>query len=135
VIASTPEIERGALAAEFAVEDPESCLHVPTMPLEGYRIVEVTIGPDSPASGRRAPELELPAGSLLVAVSEEGKLVAPQDDVQLDPGDRLVLLAPVPSGARNDVSETDVREDRRTAGRVLKRPPENGSSQGRCRRE
>jgi CIC family chloride channel protein len=102
VTASTPEIERGALAAEFAVDDPQSRVHVPTTPLEGYRIVEMTIGLGSPASGRRANELELPAGSLLVAVSAEGKMVAPQDDIQLHPGDKLVVLAPLPSGARAD---------------------------------
>ena len=102
VTASAPEIERGALAAEFAIDDPESRVHVPTTPLEGYRIVEVTIGPGSPASGRRAHELELPAGALLVAVSEDGKMVAPQNDVQLDPGDKLVLLVPVPTGGRGD---------------------------------
>ena len=102
VTASTPEIERGALAAEFAVKDPESRMHVPTTPLEGYRIVEVTIGPGSPAGGRRAHELELPTGSLLVAVSEDGRMVAPQQDVQLDPGDKLVVLARIPSQARDD---------------------------------
>ena len=102
VAASTPEIERGALAAEFAVDDPESRVHVPTTPLEGYRIVEVTIRPGSPASGRRAHELELPAGSLLVAMSEDGKMVAPHDDIQLDPGDKLVVLARVPSEERGD---------------------------------
>jgi CIC family chloride channel protein len=102
VAASTPEIERGALAAEFALDDPESHVHVPTTPLEGYRIVEVTIGAGSPASGHRARELELPAGSVLVAISEDGGMVAPQDDIRLDPGDKVVVLAPVAFRGRDD---------------------------------
>jgi len=104
VTASTPEIERGALAAEFAIDDPESRVHVPTTPLQGYRVVEMTIGPGSPASGRRAGELDLPAGFVLVAVGEDGKTVAPQDNIQLHPGDKVVVLAPVPTGARDDLA-------------------------------
>jgi len=102
VAESTHDIERGALAAEFAVEDPESHVHTPTTPLEGYRIFEVTIDPASPASGRRAHELELPAGSLLVAISEDGTLVVPHRDVRLHPGDKLVVLAPVPPEVHED---------------------------------
>ena len=102
VAASTTDIERGALAAEFAVKDPESHVHVPTTPLAGYRTVEITIGPGSPASGRRAQELELPAGSFLVAISEDGKLVAPDGDIRLGPGDKLVVLAPAPTQVRED---------------------------------
>jgi CIC family chloride channel protein len=100
VIASTPEIERGALAAEFALDEPESRLHVPTTPVRGYRIVEATIRSGSPASGRRAREVELPDGCLLVAVSEDGKMVAPPEELRLGPGHKVVVLAPVRSGER-----------------------------------
>ena len=107
VIASTPEIERGALAAEFALDEPESRLHVPTTPVRGYRIVEAMIRSDSPASGRRAREVELPAGCLLVAVSEDGKMVAPPEELRLGPGHKVVVLAPMGSGERADaVSES-----------------------------
>ncbi|HEY1521264.1 MAG TPA: TrkA C-terminal domain-containing protein [Solirubrobacteraceae bacterium] len=97
VTASTPEIERGALAAEFAVEDPEARLHVPTTPLEGYRMVAASIGPNSPARGRPVGEIELPAGAVRVAVSDGGEMVAPRNDIQLRAGDEVILLAPAPS--------------------------------------
>ena len=97
VAAATPEIERGALAAEFAVDDPEATVHEPTTPLRGYRIVAAMIAPDSPARGRRVEALELPAGSLLVAVSHRGRMVPPRNDTRLRPGDQVILLTPVPS--------------------------------------
>jgi chloride channel protein, CIC family len=97
VAASTPEIERGALAAEFALDDPEARLHTPTTPLRDYRIVAATIAPDSPARGQRVEGLELPAGALLVAVNHRGRMVAPRDKLQLDPGDQVIVLTPVPS--------------------------------------
>ena len=95
--ASTPEIERGALAAEFAVPDPEGRLHVPTTPLEGYRVVAASVSSDSPALGRRVGEIQLPAGAVLVAVSDGGEMVAPRNDIQLRDGDEVILLAPTPS--------------------------------------
>jgi chloride channel protein, CIC family len=107
VAASPPEIERGALAAEFATDDPETQVHVPTTPLRGFRIVEVTIDPSSPARGRRVGDIELPAGAVLVAVSEDGQLVAPRGEIHLRTGDQMILLAPAPSEeGEDDVSET-----------------------------
>jgi len=108
VAASAPEIERGAVAAEFGADDPEKQVHVPTMPLRGYRIVEVTIAPSSPARGRRVGDVELPAGAVLVAVSENGNLVAPRGEIQLRAGDRMILLAaPAPEEREDDeVSES-----------------------------
>ncbi|HTU87265.1 MAG TPA: chloride channel protein [Solirubrobacteraceae bacterium] len=102
VVAWTPEIKRGALAAEFAVNDPEAQVHVPTTPLQGYRIVAATIAPDSPARGRPINRIELPTGSRLVAISRRGGIAPPHDNTQLNPGDQLILLAPVPSEHPND---------------------------------
>jgi chloride channel protein, CIC family len=107
VAAATPEIERGALAAEFAVDDPETTVHSPTTPLRGYRIVAASIAPDSPARGRRVEALELPTGSLLVAVSHRGRMIAPRNDMRLNPGDQVILLTPVPSAdPDSDASES-----------------------------
>jgi CIC family chloride channel protein len=102
VIAATTEIERGAQAAEFAVADPEARVHIPTTPLEGYRIVAAKVGPESPATGHRVDELELPAGSVLVAISEGGKMVAPSENRRLATGDRVIVLAPTPSEEHDD---------------------------------
>jgi Trk K+ transport system NAD-binding subunit len=101
-----PEIERGALAAQFAVEDPEARVRAPTTPLAGYRIIAASIRADSPARGRRIDELELPTGSLLVAVTEHGQIVPPCNNMQLYPGDELIVLAP----AASEESDGDASE-------------------------
>jgi CIC family chloride channel protein len=107
VAASTPEIERGAMAAEFAVDDPEARVHAPTTPLQGYRIVAATISPESPARGQRVEQLELPAGSVLVAVSHCGRMLACRNDMPLDPGDQVIALTAAPSSQTDsDASES-----------------------------
>ena len=63
VQASAREIERGAEAAEFAVKEPHKQVHVPSTPLDGYEILEITISPQTPACGRRLGEMRWPAGS------------------------------------------------------------------------
>ncbi|HUA03660.1 MAG TPA: chloride channel protein [Solirubrobacteraceae bacterium] len=109
VAASAPEIERGALAAEFAVDDPEARVHAPTTPLQGYRIVAAEIAPDSPALGQRVGQLELPVGSLPVAVSHHGRMVAPRTDMLLELGDQVIVLTPAaagqPDGGTSDSTE------------------------------
>jgi chloride channel protein, CIC family len=95
VVAWTPEIKRGALAAEFAAKDPGAQVYVPTTPLEGYQIVAASITRDSPAHGHRIDELELPAGSLLVSVSHRGHIVPAPNSMQLETGDEVIVLAPV----------------------------------------
>ena len=64
VSSSIREIEHGAIAADFAVPDPEALAHTPTTPLTGYEIVEITINPGSPALGRRVGNIAWPPGSL-----------------------------------------------------------------------
>jgi chloride channel protein, CIC family len=109
VVAWTPEIKRGALAAEFAAKDPEAQVYVPTTPLEGYQIVAASITPDSPAHGHRIDELELPAGSLLVAVSHGGHIVPARNSTQLETGDEVVVLAPVAAEEpQNDAADSTV---------------------------
>jgi CIC family chloride channel protein len=102
VIAATTEIEQGAQAAEVGVEDADARIHVPTTPLQGYRIVAASVGPESPARGQRVGELELPTGSVLVAISERGRMVSPSEDSRLATGDRVIVLAPTPSEEHDD---------------------------------
>ena len=92
--ASARDIERGAEAAEFAVNEPHKQVHVPTMPLNGYEILEITISPQATACGRRLGELRWPTGSSVLAASEGHKLIAPGADIELRPGERIVLLTP-----------------------------------------
>jgi CIC family chloride channel protein len=100
VDASTREAERGRLAAEFSEEDAASRVHSPRTPLEGYEIIEVTIGPESPALGRRIGEVPWPAGSIVVAISDHRELVAPRSDIELRAGERVILLAPTGESKR-----------------------------------
>jgi K+/H+ antiporter YhaU regulatory subunit KhtT len=99
------EIERGAEAADFAVAEPHRQVHIPTTPLEGYEILELTISAQAPACGRRLGELHWPAGASVLAASEAHKLIAPRADLELRPGERIVLLAPA------TVSPDDARQE------------------------
>jgi Trk K+ transport system NAD-binding subunit len=95
VDSSAREAERGRLAAEFSEKDAASRIHVPRTPLEGYEIVEVAIGPESPALGRRIGEVPWPPGSIVVAASEERELVTPRSDIELRAGEQVLLLVPI----------------------------------------
>ena len=100
VSSSATEIERGAIAADFAARDPEALAHTPSTPLSGYEIVEITITPESPALGRRAGNITWPPGSLIVAVSQRHHIVPVRDDTELHAGERIILLAPAASHLR-----------------------------------
>jgi len=92
--AAPREIERGALAAEFAVEHPESHLHDPSTALHSYQIVELSVGSRSPALGRRLGEIKWPRGALAVAITDGREIVAARPDIELRAGARVILLAP-----------------------------------------
>jgi chloride channel protein, CIC family len=90
--ASTRQAEKGSLAAEFAVDDPDTEVHKPTNPLEGYEVVEVTISPASPLLGSRIDDVAWPPGCLAVAVSEGREIVVPRRDTKLKAGQQVILL-------------------------------------------
>ena len=94
VHASAREIERGAEAAEFAVTEPHKQVHVPTTPLNGYEILDITVSPQATTCGQRLGEVRWPAGASVLAASEGHKLIAPRADIELRPGQRIVLLTP-----------------------------------------
>jgi hypothetical protein len=68
----------------------------PPTPLHGHRVLEVSIGPESPAVGRPLRSLSWPSGSIPVAILRERSLREPDPDLTLADGDRVSLLAPVP---------------------------------------
>ena len=88
------EAERGRIAAEFSDENAASRVHKPRTPLDGYEIVELTVRVGSPGAGKRLDEIDWPVGSQVVAVTERRELVAPRNDIELRPGERVVLLVP-----------------------------------------
>jgi chloride channel protein, CIC family len=104
VRSSEQSIEQGAVAADFGADDPSLLAHRSSTPLTGYEIVELTIGADSAAVGRRIDEIAWPPNCLVVAVSQDHELVAPGGDTVLRAGQRVTLLAP------SAPSETGPRE-------------------------
>ena len=92
--ASAREIEQSALASEYARPDAETHAHTPSTPLDGYEVVEIVIGPHSPALGQRLDEISWPPRTIAAAVTEGREIVAPRPDLKLRVGERVVLLAP-----------------------------------------
>ena len=64
----------------------------PGSPLDGYRIVELTISGDSPVIGQRIEQVAWPAGSLVVAARQGRGIVAPDRTHELRPGDQLTMI-------------------------------------------
>lgn len=96
VDASEREATQGRLATEFSEQDAVARVHEPRTPLDGYEIIELAVRPDSPAAGKQLGQLRWPAGAQVVAVTQRRELVAPRSDIELRPGERIVLLAPIP---------------------------------------
>ena len=94
ISASEQEIEQGALAAGFAATDPASAIHEPNNPLRGYETLELRIPPDSPAQGRRVANVRWPPGCIVVAVTQDREIHAADPELQLHPGERVIVLAP-----------------------------------------
>lgn len=88
------EIEEGALAAEFALENPPAAIHTPSTPLRGYEILELRILADSPARGHRVAEIQWPPGSIVAAVTQGREIHAARPNLELQPGERVIVLAP-----------------------------------------
>jgi chloride channel protein, CIC family len=110
VRSSERETERGRLAAESSDRDAAAAVHVPRPPLDGYQILELAVRAGSPGAGRRLGELTWPAGTQVVAMTEQHELVTPRSDHELRPGDRIVLLAPI---AGHDMTEAGLNSGRR----------------------
>ncbi|MHB8172442.1 MAG: potassium channel family protein [Thermincolia bacterium] len=59
---------------------------------EELKLRELIIDSQSPGSGKQVKDLDLPEGSLLTAIIREGKVVVPQGEHLLIPGDRIIAL-------------------------------------------
>ena len=81
-------------------------VHLPTSPLEGYDVVEVTIGASSPALGARLGQVVWPPGCIVVAVTEGRDVISPRPDIELRVGERVVLLAPARHPRTSDARPT-----------------------------
>ncbi len=91
---SVREAERGTLASRFAERGAEAGLYVPSTPLEGYQLVEITIRHGSPALGKRIGEISWPSDCHLVAVTDAREIAMPRPDLVIKAGERVLILAP-----------------------------------------
>lgn len=107
---SEQEIEEGAIAADFAIKDPTSTIREPSTPLHNYQTLELRIPPESPAKGRHIDEIQWPPGCIVVAVTQGREIRAARPDLQLHPGERVILLAP------NGPPASELEGRRRRAG-------------------
>ncbi len=85
--------EAGADAAGRGVGG--SAVEPPT-PLPGYQVVEITVGKDSPAAGKKLGAIAWPPGCVPVSVLRHRSLREPDPGLTLAPGDRVSLLTPTP---------------------------------------
>ena len=88
--------ERGAMAAEFGTEDPHDRAHQPTHPLDGYKLVELMVGPGSALIGARTRDVNWPIGAIPVAVIRSLRMIDDFQDAKLRLGDHVSLLTPGP---------------------------------------
>src|SRR5919197_4482635 len=67
-------------------------VHLLDLPQERLEIIELLLGEDSPVTGQRVGDLELPEGSLLISVLREGTGFVPGPDTVLEPGDEVLAV-------------------------------------------
>ncbi|HEX4281940.1 MAG TPA: TrkA C-terminal domain-containing protein, partial [Solirubrobacteraceae bacterium] len=91
---SEEEIQDGAIAADLGVKAPRPAVHEPSTPLRDYETVELLIPPDSPARGKRIADIHWPPGCIVGAVTQGREIHAARPDLQLQPGERVILLTP-----------------------------------------
>lgn len=82
-------------------------------PLEGYRVIELTLGASRPA-GLEVRSVRWPKGSLLISVQRDGTPFVPVGTTKLVAGDRLTVL--VPQGAADTIADTIAAEPLRESG-------------------
>jgi trk system potassium uptake protein len=67
-------------------------VHLLDLPEERLEIIELLLGENSPVTGRRVGDLELPEGSLLISVLRGGTGFVPGPDTVLEEGDEVLAV-------------------------------------------
>lgn len=85
-------------------ELPSGGTFLPLMPLAGSQLelIEAEIAPGAPSAGKTIRSLGLPQGSAIGGVVRKGNVMHADDDMRLEVGDRVIVLAPTKD-------ETEVR--------------------------
>ncbi len=90
VAVSTPRLLAALVEEAVAVGDLVRLL---TFRQGQANLVEVTLTADTSLAGHPVRELKLPTDSALVAILRGGRVIVPQGDEALEPGDELVFVA------------------------------------------
>lgn len=69
---------------------------LPLMPLTGshLELIEAEVGPNTPGAGKAIRSLGLPQGTAVGGIVRKGSVLHADEDMRLEVGDRLVILAP-----------------------------------------
>ena len=59
---------------------------------ESLEIIEVEVGPGSPAAGKRVVDVSLPEGVLIISVLRDGSGFVPKADTVVEAGDEVLLV-------------------------------------------
>jgi trk/ktr system potassium uptake protein len=90
VAVSTPRLLAALVEEAVAVGD---LVRLMTFRQGEANLVEVTLTADTPLAGKPVRVLKLPRDSALVAILRGGRVIAPQADDALEPGDELLFVA------------------------------------------
>lgn len=90
VAVSTPRLLAALVEEAVAVGDLVRLL---TFRQGQANLVEVTLPADTPLAGRPVRSVKLPPDSALVVILRGGRVIVPQGDDALEPGDELVFVA------------------------------------------
>jgi chloride channel protein, CIC family len=85
----------------------------PPTPLQGYRVIEIAVGPSSPAVGTQLGRVSWPAGAIPVSLLRDRSLRDPDPELALAAGDRVRLLVVKPPQSGNSQQHSEVDD---TAG-------------------
>jgi trk system potassium uptake protein TrkA len=100
VAVSTPRLLAALVEEAVAVGDLVRLL---TFRQGQANLVEVTLPPDTPLAGRPVRSVRLPRDSALVVILRGGRVIVPEGDDALEPGDELLFVA-------TQHVEADIRE-------------------------
>ena len=100
VAVSTPRLLAALVEEAVAVGDLVRLL---TLRQGQANLVEVTLPEDTPLAGRPVRSVTLPPDSALVTILRGGRVIVPQPDDALEPGDELLFVA-------TTAVEDDIRE-------------------------
>jgi trk system potassium uptake protein TrkA len=83
-------------------------VHLLDLPEERLEIIELVVGDDCAAAGKRVSDLELPDGALVISVLRDGSGFVPKADTVVEAGDEvLVVLDP---GLEEDITRLFVSQ-------------------------